>query len=285
MEIHVRDIRRCAGKVEASPWHSGHPVQDHTNNHTNKEVFLYKPTPPDGLTDHHAVSSQLQSKLSPENVRRMHSPSGGIRGVLAQDHTNKGRLSPLAMKIVICGKNGSSWSSAIDTLPYAASQYTSMKFALPSMIWMRVMTPGRTCMVAAPAGPSRISAEAATVLYVRVRVDGFFDEGAVWSPAMITCLAMVEQLGLFVACQQRGHCRCYLNGSPLHAEPVAANHGDFLAIYKSDHARSDVLGHAMLSTASTRRLGGSTGTVSECPSGQSAAAASDVCSEAELLPE
>ena len=124
-----------------------------------------------------------------------------------------------------------------------------------------------------------------TVLYVRVRVDGFFDEGAVWSPAMITCLAMVEQLGLFVACQQRGHCRCYLNGSPLHAEPVAANHGDFLAIYKSDHARSDVLGHAMLSTASTRRLGGSTGTVSECPSGQSAAAASDVCSEAELSPE
>ena len=52
-----------------------------------------------------------------------------------------------------------------------------------------------------------------TVLYVRVRVDGFFDEEAVWSPAMITCPALVEQLGLFVACQQRSHCRCYLNGS------------------------------------------------------------------------
>ena len=33
--------------------------------------------------------------------------------------------------------------------------------------------PARTYMVAAPGGPSRISAEAVTVLYVRVRVDGF----------------------------------------------------------------------------------------------------------------
>ena len=62
--------------------------------------------------------------------------------------------------------------------------------------------PGRTYMVAAPGG--LFSAEAVTVLYVRVRVDGFSDEGAVWCPAMITCLAMVEQLGLFIACQQRG---------------------------------------------------------------------------------
>ena len=77
-------------------------------------------------------------------------------------------------------------------------------------------------------------------------MDGFFDEGAVWSPATIACLAMVEQLGLFVACW------CYLNGSPLHNEPVAVKHGDFLAIFKSDHTQSDALGHAMLSTASTR---------------------------------
>ena len=131
-------------------------------------------------------------------------------------------------------------------------------------------------MVAAPAGPSRISAEAVTVLYVRVRVDGFFDEGAVWSPATIACFTIVEQLGLFVACQQRGFCRCYINGSPLHNEPVAVKHGDFLAIF---------LGHTMLFTASTRRLGGSAGTVSECPSGQSAAAASETCSEAEQSPE
>ena len=61
---------------------------------------------------------------------------------------------------------------------------------------------GRTYMVAAPAGPSRISVEAVTVLYVRVRVDGFFDEGAVWSPATVACLAMIEQLGLFVAPQR-----------------------------------------------------------------------------------
>ena len=63
-------------------------------------------------------------------------------------------------------------------------------------------------------------------------MDGFFDEGAVWSPAAIACSAMVEQLGLFVACQQRGFCRCYLNGSPLHNKPVAVKHGDFLAIFK-----------------------------------------------------
>ena len=72
----------------------------------------------------------------------------------------------------------------------------------PSMIWMRAT--GRTCMVAAPVGPSRISVEAVTVLYVRISVEGFFDEGAVWSPAGIACLGMIEQLGLFVACQQRG---------------------------------------------------------------------------------
>ncbi len=49
-------------------------------------------------------------------------------------------------------------------------------------------------MVAAPVGPSPISQDAVTVLYVRVRVDGFHDEGAVWCPAQITCPAMVEQL-------------------------------------------------------------------------------------------
>ena len=115
-------------------------------------------------------------------------------------------------------------------------------------------------------------------------MDSFSDEGAVWCPAMITCLAMVEQLGLFIACQQRGLCLCYLNGSPLHNAPVAANHGDFLAIYKSDRARSDATGQAMLSTASTRRLGGSTGTVSECPSGHSAVTAGDVFSESGQSP-
>ena len=88
-------------------------------------------------------------------------------------------------------------------------------------------------MVAAPERPPRISEEAVTVLYVRVRVDGFFEEGAVWCPAAIACFAMIEQLGLFVACQQREDCRCYLNGTSLHDDPVAVTHGDFLAIFKS----------------------------------------------------
>ena len=69
------------------------------------------------------------------------------------------------------------------------------------------------------------------------RVDGFFDEEAVWSPAAIACFAMIEQLGLFFACQQRGICRCYFNGSPLHNEPVTVAHGDFLVIFKSVKVR------------------------------------------------
>ena len=141
--------------------------------------------------------------------------------------------------------------------------------------------PGRTYMVAAPVRPPRISVEAVTVLYVRVRVEGFFDEGAVWSPAAIACFAMIEQLGLFVACQQRGGCRCYLNGTPLHNDPVTVAHGDFLAIFKSDHAHSGAPGHATLSIASNRRQGGYLGTVSECPSEQCSEAASESCSDAE----
>ena len=57
-------------------WHSEHPEQDFwlgscvsppraTSDHTNKDAILYKPTEPDGLTDHHAVSLQLQAKLFP----------------------------------------------------------------------------------------------------------------------------------------------------------------------------------------------------------------------------
>ena len=40
-------------------------MQDHTNNHTNKDAIQYKPTEPNGLTAHHAVSLQLQAKLFP----------------------------------------------------------------------------------------------------------------------------------------------------------------------------------------------------------------------------
>ena len=60
--------------------------------------------------------------------------------------------------------------------------------------------PGRTYMVAAPERPPCSLEEAVAVLYVRVRVEGFYDEGAVWCPAAIACGAMIEQLGLFVAC-------------------------------------------------------------------------------------
>ena len=70
--------------------------------------------------------------------------------------------------------------------------------------------PDRTYMVAAPERPPCSLEEAVAVLYVRVRVEGFYD-WAVWCPAAIACRSMIEQLGLFVACQQQGSCRCYLN--------------------------------------------------------------------------
>ena len=115
-----------------------------------------------------------------------------------------------------------------------------------------------------------------------MRVEGFYDEGAVWCPAAIACGAMIEQLGLFVACQQQGSCRCYLNGNPLHDDPVAVAHGDFLAIFKSDHAHRVLPGHAALSIAAGGRQGGYHGTVSECSAEQCSEAASGSCSDAAL---
>ena len=51
--------------MEPQLWHSEHSAQDHTNNYTNKDEVLFKPTEPDGLTDSHAVSLRLQAKLFP----------------------------------------------------------------------------------------------------------------------------------------------------------------------------------------------------------------------------
>ena len=142
--------------------------------------------------------------------------------------------------------------------------------------------PGRTYMVAAPERPPCSLEEAVAVLYVRVRVEGFYDEGAVWCPAAIACRSMIEQLGLFVACQQQGSCRCYLNGNPLHDDLVAVTHGDFLVIFKSDHAHRVLPGHAALSIAAGGRQGGYHGTVSECSAVQCSEAASGSCSDSAL---
>ncbi len=54
--------------------------------------------------------------------------------------------------------------------------------------------PGRTYMVAVPEGTPPVNAAVAKVLYVRLRVDGYNDEGVVWCPAIISCPEMVEQL-------------------------------------------------------------------------------------------
>ena len=91
---------------------------------------------------------------------------------------------------------------------------------------------GRTYMVAVPMGPPRVWADANKVLYVRVRVGGYFEDGAVWSPVMISCPGMVEQLGLLVICMQHGECSCYLNGVSLQGVPVEVSNGDFVVIYK-----------------------------------------------------
>ena len=49
--------------------------------------------------------------------------------------------------------------------------------------------PGRSYMVAVPVGSPPVTSDASKVLYVRVRVDGYYEDGAVWCPAMISCPA------------------------------------------------------------------------------------------------
>ena len=111
---------------------------------------------------------------------------------------------------------------------------------------------GRTYMVAVPMCPPPVTADANKVLYVRVRVDGYYEDGAVWCPVMISCPGIVEQLGLLVICMHQGDCSCYLNGIPLSAVPTDVSHGDFVAIYKSDGRRvvpNGLLTHAVAGTA------------------------------------
>ena len=120
-------------------------------------------------------------------------------------------------------------------------------------------------------GPPPVTADASKVLYVRVRVDGYYEDGAVWCPAMISCPAMVEQLGLLVICMLHGECSCYLNGAPLNVVPAEVSHGDFLAIYKSDGRRAAPSGLVTHAVASGRRTEHTSSASSLCSSGQGAA--------------
>ena len=129
---------------------------------------------------------------------------------------------------------------------------------------------GRTYMVAVPMGPPPVTADANMVLYVRVRVDGYYEDGAVWCPVMISCPGIVEQLGLLVICMHQGDCSCYLNGVPLSAVPTDVSHGDFVAIYKSDGRRvvpNGLLTHAVASGCRTEHTSSAS---SLCSSGQGA---------------
>ena len=131
---------------------------------------------------------------------------------------------------------------------------------------------GRTCMVAVPSVPPRITPNIHKVLYVRVRVDGYFEDGAVWSPLRTSCLGLVEQLGLLVICTQRGACKCYLNGAPLHEVLMEVAHGDFVVIYQSDsrpvlqrgrgYAENAGLNHARTPSSSSHCSSGPGGVVS-----------------------
>ena len=71
-------------------------------------------------------------------------------------------------------------------------------------------------------------------------------------------------------------------GNPLHDELVAVTHGDFLVIFKSDHAHRVLPGHAALSIAAGGKQGGYHGTVSECSAEQCSEAASGSCSDSAL---
>ena len=70
--------------------------------------------------------------------------------------------------------------------------------------------------------------------WLLLRVDGYFEDGAIWSPGRISCPGIVEQLGLLVICTQHDECKCYHNGGALQRLPVDVSNGDFVAIYKSD---------------------------------------------------
>ena len=89
-----------------------------------------------------------------------------------------------------------------------------------------------TYMVAVPSGPPPGAVDATKVLFVRVRVDGYFEDGAIWSPDRITCPGIVEQLGLLVICTQHDECSCCHNGEALQRLPVDASNGDFVVIYE-----------------------------------------------------
>ena len=105
---------------------------------------------------------------------------------------------------------------------------------------------------------------------MRVRVDGYYEDGAVWCAAMISCPGMMEQVGLFVICMHHRACRCYLNGASLKAVPLEVSHGDFLAIYKSDGRRVASSGLLTQTVASRRRTEHTSSTSSLCSSRQSA---------------
>ena len=125
--------------------------------------------------------------------------------------------------------DSSSWSCAIGILLYVTLLCISIQYMPPSVTWMRAMTQSaptwlrhqrdRLASLRRPWRSYMCVCELMASLTKRL-----------WCPAAIACFTMIEQLGLFVACQQRGDCRCYLNGTPLHDDPVAVTHGDFLAM-------------------------------------------------------
>ena len=73
-----------------------------------------------------------------------------------------------------------------------------------------VHEPERTYLVVLPDVPLELG-RLERVLFVRLRLDGYYDEGAVWCPLQITCGGMLEQLDLDILCGQEGECKCYLN--------------------------------------------------------------------------
>ena len=92
--------------------------------------------------------------------------------------------------------------------------------------------PHRSFLLAVPDVP--FTFDLSVVVFVKIAVDGFYAQGAVWTMREITCPVIQEQVGVAIPCQMGRTCICYHNNVPLGVFPTPVTTGDFVAIYRSN---------------------------------------------------